>query len=154
MIRYAFSPCCRMRSRAFFSIRDICTWESPSRFSLRTSRWGYVRLRAAARDIDAALTLRREAGAPLLLRRVRLLSVRRLLSLLRGVRRGGRLSLRIRRRRLRRAVPLRRVLRSPIGLPPLRSSRGGPGIRLSADRGAAHAAESRAFLQFPAADGA
>lgn len=47
------------------------TWRDGSHFALRTTRWGYLRLRTAAEQVEAELTVRREKGAPAVLRRFR-----------------------------------------------------------------------------------
>lgn len=68
---------CAMPERVFnlCAAHDIpfwdVTWRDPSHFALRTTRWGYVRLRAVTADIDADITRLREKGAPVVLRRFR-----------------------------------------------------------------------------------
>ena len=47
------------------------TWRDGSHFALRTTRWGFVRLRAVSDQVAAKLTVRREKGAPVVLRRFR-----------------------------------------------------------------------------------
>ena len=46
-------------------------WHDAATFNLRTTRWGYFRLKSVTRELDASMTLRREKGAPVVLRRFR-----------------------------------------------------------------------------------
>ena len=62
------------------------TWRDATHFALRTTRWGFVRLRAVSDQVAATLTVRREKGAPVVLRRFRRLpgSLREANALARG----------------------------------------------------------------------
>ena len=46
-------------------------WQSDTRFSLRTTRWGWFRLRNVTKELGVTMELRREKGAPVVLRRFR-----------------------------------------------------------------------------------
>ena len=44
-------------------------WRTENAFALRTTRWGYFRLKSVTKELDIRLTVGREKGAPVLLRR-------------------------------------------------------------------------------------
>ena len=46
-------------------------WHAQNAFTLRTTRWGYFRLKSVTKQLDVTLTVRREKGAPMLLQRFR-----------------------------------------------------------------------------------
>lgn len=46
-------------------------WRSATAFTLRTTRWGHLRLKSVTKELDVTLTVRREKGAPVVLRRFR-----------------------------------------------------------------------------------
>ena len=68
---------CTMPERFFnlCAVHDIPFWDvkwaSASAFTLRTTRWGHFRLKSVTKELDAALTVRREKGAPVVLLRFR-----------------------------------------------------------------------------------
>ena len=46
-------------------------WHSATAFTLRTTRWGHFRLKSVTRELDVTMSVRREKGAPVVLRRFR-----------------------------------------------------------------------------------
>ena len=58
---------CAAHDIPFWDVR----WHGENTFTLRTTRWGYFRLKSVTRELDISLTVRREKGAPVLLRRFR-----------------------------------------------------------------------------------
>ena len=46
-------------------------WQGGNAFTLRTTRWGYFRLKSVTKELDVSLAVRREKGAPMLLHRFR-----------------------------------------------------------------------------------
>ena len=68
---------CTMPERVFnlCAAHDIpfwdVKWQGETAFTFRTTRWGYFRLKSVTKELDVSLTVRREKGAPILLRRFR-----------------------------------------------------------------------------------
>ena len=68
---------CAMPERIFnlCAAHDIPFWDVQWRteniFTLRTTRWGYFRLKSVTKELDVSMTVRREKGAPMLLHRFR-----------------------------------------------------------------------------------
>ena len=68
---------CTMPERLFnlCAVHDIpfwdVKWHSATAFTLRTTRWGHFRLKSVTKELDVTLTVRREKGAPVVLRRFR-----------------------------------------------------------------------------------
>ena len=58
---------CAAHDIPFWDVR----WSGAHTFTLRTTRWGHLRLKSVTRELDLHMTVRREKGVPLLLYRFR-----------------------------------------------------------------------------------
>jgi len=58
---------CAAHDIPFWDVR----WRSQNTFTLRTTRWGYYHLKSVTKELDMSMTVRREKGAPVILRRFR-----------------------------------------------------------------------------------
>ena len=60
-----FFNLCAVHDIPFWSVN----WNAETGFTLRTTRWGYFRLKSVTKELDVSMTVRREKGAPVLLHR-------------------------------------------------------------------------------------
>ena len=62
-----FFNLCAVHDIPFWSVN----WKSENGFTLRTTRWGHLRLKSVTKELDVSMTVRREKGAPVLMHRFR-----------------------------------------------------------------------------------
>ena len=62
-----FFNLCGVHDIPFWDVK----WQGETAFTVRTTRWGYFRLKSVTGGLDVDMTVRREKGAPVILRRFR-----------------------------------------------------------------------------------